>query len=62
MGKNRNQAVQLRVPLKGELLEKFRFLKRKYGLRQNTEVFRFVINQVWGQVVQEHTRAVEVSA
>ena len=47
MGTKRNLVeLQLRVPLKGDMLEKFNALKEKYGVENNTEVIRIIINKL----------------
>ena len=46
MGKKGTLELQLRVPLKGDLLAKFKALKEKYGVENNTEVVRIIINKI----------------
>ena len=46
MGKKEDLELQLRVPLTGDLLKKFNALKSKFGVENNTEVVRIILNKV----------------
>jgi len=51
MGKK--DEIQLRVPLKGDLLNKFNALKAKFGLEANTELIRLLLNKLYQETFQE---------
>jgi len=59
MGKKKkpSEEVQLRVPLKGDLLAKFNALKERFGLETNTEAFRLILNKVYQSIFAEAKEA-----
>lgn len=48
----------LRVDLDGDVMHKFQALKRKLGMKANTDVIRFLINQSYAEI-QPHEAEVE---
>lgn len=49
----KDSELQLRVPLKGEDLEKFNALKKRFGLQSNTETFRTILTRLYEQLGKE---------
>ena len=45
------EVLQLRVPLEGEFLQRFLLLKKKYGVKSNTEVIRALIKEKYDEIV-----------
>jgi len=41
------ERIQIRLDLEGELAEKFKAVKRKRGLVNNTDVLRLLINETY---------------
>ena len=45
-----DDSLELRVPLKGKVKEKFFFIKDKHGLENNTDVIRLLITQKYDEL------------
>jgi hypothetical protein len=46
----KEQIVDIRVKLKGEVGNRFQRIKRRSGLNSNTEVVRFIINDYYEKI------------
>jgi hypothetical protein len=48
--KMEKEKLTLRVKLKGENAKKFTAIKQRYGLKNNTEIIRFLISQEYAKI------------
>jgi hypothetical protein len=48
----------IRVGLDGQMLDRFKVVKKYYGLKRNTEVIRTLIAEKYGKLEQEKTKKV----
>jgi hypothetical protein len=62
MARKEGFELQLRVPLQGDLLEKFNALKQKYGVENNTEVVRILLNRIYNEEFPPKSVPAEVPA
>ena len=47
------EKIQLRLDLQGDLAEKFKAIKQRKGIVNNTDVVRFIINEAYEDLPTE---------
>lgn len=52
-----DEKLGLRVDLDGDAMRKFQALKRKLGMKANTDVIRFLINQRYDEIQPQEVEA-----